>query len=47
MERIKTIKNKNYTTISNVFLKDKEISLKSKGLLALVMSLPENWDFCR
>lgn len=45
MERIKRAKNCNYTTISNVFLRDKNLSLDAKGFLALVMSLPENWDF--
>jgi hypothetical protein len=45
MEIIRRIKNENYTTISNVFLRDKALSLDAKGFLALVMSLPENWDF--
>lgn len=45
MNRITRIKNANYTTISNVFLRDKELSLKAKGFLAVVMSLPEDWDF--
>ena len=38
-------KDSNYTTISNVFLRDKKLSLKSKGFLAVVMGLPEEWDF--
>ena len=45
MNKVTRIKNCNYTTISNVFLRDKELSLKSKGLLATILSLPENWDF--
>lgn len=45
MEVIKRQKNANYTVISNVFLRDTNISLDAKGLLALIMSLPENWDF--
>ena len=38
-------KNKNYTVISNVHLRDKRISLKAKGLLTLMLSLPEDWDY--
>lgn len=45
MDSIKRIKNKDYTTISNVFLKDKELSLKAKGLLSVVMALPDEWNF--
>lgn len=45
MEKICRCKNKDFVTISSVFLKDKSLSLKSKGLLALVMALPDDWDF--
>ena len=38
-------KNKNYTCISNECLKDKELSLKAKGLLVLMLSLPDTWDY--
>lgn len=38
-------KNKNYTVISNYHLKDKNLSLKAKGLLSLMLSLPEDWDY--
>ena len=31
--------------MSNYHLKDKNISLKAKGLLSLMLSLPENWDY--
>lgn len=37
-------KNKNYTTISNHHLQDRNLSLKAKGLLTLILSLPPNWD---
>lgn len=33
-------KNKNYTVMSNHHLRNKELSLKSKGLLSLMLSLP-------
>lgn len=45
MNIVKREKSKNYTTISNVFLRDNNLSIKAKGLLAVVMSLPEDWDF--
>lgn len=45
MDRLIRFKNRNYTTISNVFLRDSSLSLKAKGLLSLVMSLPEDCDF--
>lgn len=37
-------KNKNYTTISNHHLQDRKLSLKAKGLLTLILSLPPDWD---
>jgi hypothetical protein len=45
MDRIRLGKNTDSTIISNVFLNDKRITLKSKGLLAMVMSLPNDFDF--
>ena len=44
MEVIRVIKNKNYTTISNQLFKDKTISLKAKGLMAYLLSLPNDWN---
>lgn len=38
-------KTKDYTVMSNYHFKDKELSLKAKGLLSLMLSLPENWDY--
>ena len=38
-------KNRNYTVISNIHLRDKRMSLKAKGLLTLMLSLPEDWDY--
>lgn len=32
-------------TISNNFFKNKEMSLKAKGLLSLMLSLPKNWNY--
>ena len=44
MEVIRVIKNKNYTTISNQLFKNKTISLKAKGLMAYLLSLPNDWN---
>ena len=38
-------KNKGYTVMSNHHLRNKELSLKAKGLLSQMLSLPEDWDF--
>lgn len=45
MNRIFVEKNKNYTVISNVFLRDNRLSLREKGFLSFIMSLPDDWDF--
>ena len=38
-------KTKNYTVMSNEHLMDKDMSLKAKGLLSVMLALPENWDY--
>ena len=38
-------KTKDYTVISNYHLRDKNLSLKAKGLLSLMLSLPDEWDY--
>ena len=38
-------KTKNYTAMSNYHLQDKNISLKAKGLLSVMLSLPDNWNY--
>jgi predicted transcriptional regulator len=38
-------KTKNYTVMSNHHLRDKNLSLKSIGLLSLILSLPDNWNY--
>jgi predicted transcriptional regulator len=37
-------KSKNYSIISNEILKRKDLSLKAKGLMSLILSLPDDWD---
>jgi hypothetical protein len=38
-------RTQNYTVMSNYHLRDKGLSLKAKGLLSLMLSLPETWDY--
>ena len=38
-------KTKDFTVMSNFHLRDVELSLKAKGLLSLMLSLPEDWDY--
>ena len=38
-------KNRGYTVMSNHHLRNKELTLKAKGLLSQMLSLPENWDY--
>ena len=45
MATIRVHKTKNYTVMSNTHLRDKNLSLKAKGLLSVMLSLPDNWDY--
>ena len=36
-------KNHSYTVMANHHLRDERLSLKSKGLLSLILSLPDDW----
>lgn len=45
MSVIRTIKNENYTTMCNTHLRDKNLSLKAKGLLSMMLSLPDKWNY--
>lgn len=38
-------KNKNYTVMSNLHLREKEMSLKAKGLLSWMLSNSDDWDY--
>ncbi len=35
----------NYTVMCNHHLRDKHLSLKAKGLLSVMLSLPDNWNY--
>ena len=38
-------KTRDYTVMSNHHLKDRSLSLKSKGLLSMMLSLPDEWNY--
>lgn len=38
-------KTRDYTIMANHHLKNRELSLKAKGLLSVMLSLPEDWDY--
>lgn len=45
MAIFKINKTKDYTIMSNTHLREKDMSLKAKGLLSIMLSLPEDWDY--
>lgn len=45
MSVIKVNKTKDYTIMSNYHFKERNMSLKAKGLLSLMLSLPADWDY--
>lgn len=42
---VRVKKDKDYAVMSNYHFKDKNLSLRAKGLLSLMLSLPDNWDY--
>ena len=45
MAVIRVAKTENYTVMSNHHLRNKDMSLKAKGLMSLMLSLPPQWDY--
>jgi hypothetical protein len=45
MAVIRIAKTDNYTVMSNHHLRNKDLSLKAKGLMSLMLSLPPTWDY--
>ena len=45
MSDIKVHKSGEFTVMSNYHLKDKRMSLKAKGILSVMLSLPSEWDY--
>ena len=44
MPVIRTEKTDNFTVMDNYHLRDMQLSLKARGLLSLMLSLPDDWD---
>lgn len=44
-QRFNVHKNENYTIMSNYHLRERDMSLKAKGLLSVILSLPSDWDY--
>ena len=45
MAVFRVAKTNDYTVMSNHHLRNKALTLKAKGLLMLMLSLPEDWDY--
>lgn len=45
MAIVRIIKDKNFITMGKYHLQEKDMSLKAKGLLSQMLSLPDNWDY--
>lgn len=45
MAVVRINKNQNYTVMSNYHFQEKDMSLKAKGLLSFMLSLPDDWDY--
>lgn len=45
MSIIRVHKTANFTVMSNTHFKEKKMSLKAKGLLSLMLSLPDDWNY--
>lgn len=45
MSKIRVHKNGNFTVMSNYHFREKKMSLKAKGLISLMLSLPDDWNY--
>lgn len=45
MAVVRIEKTKDYTVMSNYHFREREMSLKAKGLLSFMISLPDDWDY--
>ncbi|UZM97330.1 hypothetical protein OL548_19285 [Lysinibacillus sp. MHQ-1] len=41
----RVVKNDNFVVLDKGFLNNDQLSWKAKGLLAYMLSLPDDWDF--
>ena len=45
MNNIKVHKSGEFSVMSNYHLRDKEMSLKAKGVMTIMLALPKEWDY--
>lgn len=45
MAKFRIERNKDYTVMANYHFRDRTLSLRAKGLLSQMLSLPDNWDY--
>ena len=45
MAKYRVHKTDNYTVMSNVHFREKDMTLRAKGLLSLMLSLPDDWEY--
>lgn len=45
MSIVRVHKTSNFTVMSNYHFKERKMSLKAKGLLSLMLSLPDDWNY--
>lgn len=45
MPIVRAEKNGHFTIMNNYHLQDRKLSLKAKGLLSMILSLPDDWAF--
>ena len=38
-------RTKNFTTVNNYLIRDGNLTLKDKGMMLVLLSLPEEWEF--
>ena len=43
--RVNKLTTKGYTIVINKMLQDKDLSLEAKGLLGMILTLPDDWDY--
>lgn len=45
MSKVTTARNKNYVSMATYHLRDKNLSLRSRGLMSFMLQLPDTWEF--
>ena len=45
MAILRKVKKTDYTIIDNNIFKNKQLTLKAKGMICTMLSLPDNWEF--